>query len=196
MDDLRLQEIAAYGQDAGRGNLLGIQPFMRRADYASEAAFYARLNDYFHLAAERGWLNPRALVVLPEYLGTWLVAAGESPSATASTTIQQAMRSLVLAHLPSFAGQMLRAKEKNRVNASLFRLKAAGMANIYTTVFSRLAKEYQTTLVAGSILLPNPRVVDGRRAARRRQPGKRFLRFPPGRARRPAHRAQELPHRR
>jgi predicted amidohydrolase len=161
MDDLNLQEIAAYGQDTGKGNLLGIQPFMRRLDYASETSFHTRLTSYFRLAADRGWINARTVVVLPEYLGTWLVAAGESAAAISAPTIEQAMRSLVLGHLPSFAGQMLRAKEKNRVNASLFRLKAPEMARIYSAVFSSLAKEYQTTIVAGSILLPNPQVIDG-----------------------------------
>lgn len=162
MDDLPLQEIAAFGQDGGRGNLLGIQPFMRSLDYASEAAFYERLSGYFQIAAERGWINPRTVVVLPEYLGTWLVAAGESSNAIASPAIAQAMRSLVLRHPLPFLGGFLRANEKNRANASLFRLKANSMARIYTTAFSRLAKEYAATIVAGSILLPEPRVADGK----------------------------------
>ncbi len=159
MDDYL--EIAAYGQDTGRGNLLGIQPFVTGRDYASEAAFFEKIDSYFQVAAGRGWINPRTVVVLPEYLGTWLVAAGESPAVITSADINQAMRGLMLRHLPAFAGQVLRAKEKNRVNASLFRLKAASMAQIYQTVFSHLAKAYDATIVAGSILLPEPKVSDG-----------------------------------
>jgi hypothetical protein len=53
---------------------------------------------------------------------------------------------------------MLAAREKGRVEASLFRLKARGMARSYTVVFSRLAKTYGVTVVAGSILLPEAQV--------------------------------------
>jgi hypothetical protein len=161
METENLREIADHGQDAGCGNLLGIQPHMRGVDYASEETFYKKLKGYFQVAAQKGWIGERTIAVLPEYLGTWLVAAGESPAALSAPAIQGAMTSLVLRHALPFASQVLRAKEADRVKASLFRLKAGEMARIYQTVFSRLAKEYKTTIVAGSILLPEPRVKDG-----------------------------------
>jgi hypothetical protein len=71
------------------------------------------------------------------------------------------MTSLVLRNLPSFTRDVLFAKEQDRVKASLFRMKASEMARIYQSVFSRLAKEFRVTIAAGSILLPEPRVVDG-----------------------------------
>jgi hypothetical protein len=161
MPTIDLQEMVDHGQDAGCGNLLGIQPFMRGIDYASEATFYARLAGYFQRAAGKGWMNERTVVVLPEYLGSWLVAAGEKPEALSAPAIQSAMTTLVLRHLGPFAAELLRAKEADRVKASLFRIKAGGMARIYQAVFSRLAKEYHVTVAAGSILLPEPRVVEG-----------------------------------
>jgi predicted amidohydrolase len=161
MDDLEIQETVELGERSMRGNLLGIQPWMRQADYASADAFYSRLDGYFQAARQKGWIQDKTVVVLPEYLGTWLVVAGENLPVIQSPTIAAAMRLLISRHLVAFARGLLFAKERSRVEASLFRLKAVDMARIYQSVFSGLAKKYAVTLVAGSILLPEPVVEDG-----------------------------------
>lgn len=157
-------ETAVLGRDTGRGNLVGVQPVMRIQDYASETAFAGKINSYLAVAREKGWLNPRSIVVFPEYMGTWLVAADEKPAAYRAGTIQSAMQQLVLGHPFDFAGKFMASHEKERLTASLFRLKAAIMARIYQAVFSRLAREYAVTIVAGSLLLPEPRIDAGRLA--------------------------------
>lgn len=162
MSVLRLAEIAEHGTDAQRGNLLGVQPFMLTADYASVDAFRAKLGAYLEVAAHRGWLNERTIVVWPEYLGTWLAAAGEGQAVIQSRTLGAAMRALALRHGLRFARTLLSAREKDRVAASLFRLKGSDMARHYQAVFSSLARQYGVTVVAGSILLPSPHVHDGR----------------------------------
>ncbi len=155
-------EMVEYGTDAGRGNLLGIQPFMSPADYASEAALHAKLDDYLCEAGRQGWLNERTVAVLPEYIGTWLAFAGEGPGALRARGISAAAWALALRHPIRFAGAWWSAREADRVTASLFRIKAASMARIYQAVFSRLAVTYRVTVVAGSILIPTPRVREGR----------------------------------
>ena len=65
------------GHDADRGNLLGIQPWMTTADYVSRETFYDKLAEYLDVARSKGWLNARTVAVFPEYVGTWLVIAGE-----------------------------------------------------------------------------------------------------------------------
>lgn len=161
MDALRMIDICETGQDRGQGNLLGIQPFMDAADYRSAEAFEARLESLFQLAAQKGWIGPRSVIVLPEYLGTWLVVEGESRAVTSAGTISAAMRALVLRHLRAFLAELLRAREPDRVTASLFRVKARRMAQLYQATFARLARKYAATIVAGSILLPDPRVIQG-----------------------------------
>lgn len=161
MYDLKIGELVELGVPSARGNLLGIQPWMRQADYASEDAFFTRLDGYFRAAAEQGWITKKTIVVLPEYLGTWLVTAGENDAVIAAPTIAAAMRQLITSHPGAFVGELLFAREKHRVEASLFRLKAGRMAQIYHSTFSRLAKRYALTLVAGSILLPDPYVENG-----------------------------------
>jgi predicted amidohydrolase len=161
LDDALGAESVELGSPSRRGNLLGIQPWMRVTDYASEEAFFARLETYFRAAVEKGWIGEKTIVLLPEYLGTWLVAAEESAAVFAAPTLASAMRQLITSHLGAFAREFLFAHEKQRVEASLFRLKAVEMARIYQTVFSRLAKQFALTLVAGSILLPDPYVERG-----------------------------------
>ncbi len=165
MDDLNLQEISAHGQDSLRGNLLGIQPWMRGSDYASEAAFTARVRAYLQRAREQGWIGGRTVAVLPEHLGSWLVAAGERPAVYSTATIAEAMRPLALRHLGPFLIELLRAREPDRPTAALFRVKARQMARIYNAAFASLAREFAITIVAGSIVLPAPAVIDGQVAA-------------------------------
>ena len=159
--DLRPGDIIEHGMDAGRGNLLGVQPFMRAADYASDEAFSAKLGQYLDRAAQRGWLSERTIVVWPEYLGTWLAVAGEGQAVYQAHSLNGAMRALALRHAWHFARGLVSAREKDRVAASLFRLKGADMARRYQAVFSALARRYSVTMVAGSILLPSPQVRDG-----------------------------------
>jgi len=161
MSDLRLTEMAEYGSNGRRGNLLGVEPFMTTADYASEEAFRARLDGYLKVAGQKGWLDERTIVVLPEYTGTWLAAAGEREAVYRAHSLQGAMRALALSHAFPFARALLSAREKDKVAASLFRVKAEQMARIYQAVFSNLARKHAVTIVAGSILLPSPQVKAG-----------------------------------
>ncbi len=165
MTDPGIGEIHEFGENTGRGNLLGIQPYMVLADYTSQEAFYARLDHYMQLAGQKGWLGERTVAVWPEYLGTWLVAVGEPASILRAPTITAAMRSLALPHPLAFAAGFLSAREKDKAVASIFRLKVRAVSRAYQFAFSRLAQRYRVTLVAGSIVLPSPRVVGGEVAA-------------------------------
>lgn len=162
MDNLRLLEITEYGSPTQSGNLLGIQPFMRVEDYASESALFSRLDGYLQAAAQKGWIGRQTVVALPEYLGTWLVASGESEKVLQAPGLNAAMRALILRQPLRFLKFWLGSGEKDRVTAALFRMKASVMAEAYTAVFSQLARQYAVTIAAGSIIMPAPSVVDGR----------------------------------
>ncbi|HSV85038.1 MAG TPA: nitrilase-related carbon-nitrogen hydrolase, partial [Levilinea sp.] len=161
MSDLRLDEIIEIGSSSGHGSLLGVQPFMLASDYASAQDVLDKLDGYFAAAQAKGWLQAKTIVVLPEYLGAWLVAAGERPGIYAAENIQAAMRSLALSHLLLFGRAYLACRESDRAAAALFHMKAGAMAQDYQFIFSRLASRYGVTVVAGSILLPQPSVVNG-----------------------------------
>jgi len=150
-----------FGTDRGKGNLLAVQPELRPADYALPARWAAVLDGCLAGAQRRGWLNARTVAVFPEYLGAWLVVMGEPASVYGAPTIRQAMRAMALRHLPRFLAALCAAREPDRARAALFRLKAPAMAACYTATFARLARQYQCTVVAGSIILPAPHMADG-----------------------------------
>ncbi|MFQ5633377.1 MAG: carbon-nitrogen hydrolase, partial [bacterium] len=158
---LFLQEIAEFGVAGGLGNLVGIQPYMLPVDYASEEHFFRKITGYFDAAEKKGWLHKNTIVVLPEYLGAWLVAAGEKRAVYQAANIEAAMQTMVLSNLFSFLKTLPFAKGKDVIKDSVFRMKAASMAQIYHNVFSRLAQQYAVTIVAGSIVLPAPRIREG-----------------------------------
>jgi hypothetical protein len=86
---------------------------------------------------------------------------GEKAQVHQAKTIDQAMRPIVLRNMLPFIQELLSAREGNRVNASIFRMKAAQMAQAYQAVFSKLAAKYGITIVGGSILLPTPSIQAG-----------------------------------
>lgn len=54
-----------------------------------------------------------------------------------------------------------RSRERDRLAAGLSRARAGRMASAYQALFSRLARQHQVTIVAGSIVLPRPEVAGG-----------------------------------
>lgn len=159
--DLRLERVESFGKDTNKGNLLGVQPWMTPIDYSEEENFRNKIESYIETAQKRGFINSKSIVVFPEYLGTWLVVTEEKESVISATKIEEAMQTLVLSNVYSFVWNLLKAKGKDSVRDALFRMKSEKMASIYTRTFSELARKYKITIVAGSILLPEPSVVDG-----------------------------------
>lgn len=140
-------------------NIVAIQPYMLTSDYLTEERFYNKLNLYFDAARQQGYFNERTVVLLPEYLAAWLVIVNEKQSVATAASIDEAMRIIILSNPVSFMIQYLRSGlGHNRTASAIFKMKAAVMAEVYSTVFSQLAKKYQVTIVGGSILLPGPSV--------------------------------------
>lgn len=167
MNDVRPVQIVTSGQDSGHGNLLGIQPWMMPADYATADTVYTALAGYLARARREGWLNAKTIVVWPENLGTWLVTTGGPDAVRDAQRLSDAMRALALRQPFRLLREFLRSSEQDRLTAALLRLNADAVAHRYTVLFSQLARDYQVTMVAGSVLLPEPRVQDGRVTAGR-----------------------------
>ena len=138
-------------------NIVGIQPYMLPEDYMSEGHFYEKMKSYFEAAAQSGYFGERTVVLLPEYLGTWLVVSGEKKGISETSHINSAMTLMILSNMSRFAqAWLLNHDEEDVVAATLFRMKAREMARIYSEVFTDLASRYHVTINAGSILLPDP----------------------------------------
>ena len=140
-------------------NIVGIQPYMIPEDYLSEGHFYEKLKLYFDEAQRARFFNENTVVLLPEYLGTWLVISGEKTSVAETAHLNKAMTLMVLSNIPKFIRSYFNNnKEQDVFAASLFRMKAMEMAQIYSEVFKELASTYQVTINAGSVVLPDPSV--------------------------------------
>lgn len=154
-----VQEVNPLETDSIRGNIIGIQPFMLETDYLKAERFYAKMNAYLSEASSQGLILENSIVLLPEYLGTWLVIVDEKISVAESSSLTSAMAKLVFSNPVSFFQHFnYSAKESDKIAAALFRMKSEKMAEIYASTFSRLAKEYQVHIAAGSIILPEPKI--------------------------------------
>ncbi|EMJ49001.1 hydrolase, carbon-nitrogen family [Leptospira interrogans str. UT126] len=160
--DSRLKRIESFGKNLKKGNLLGIQPWMYPIDYSNEINFSKKIQSYLEEASKKGYINPKTIVVFPEYLGTWFVVAGEKTSVVKSNKLEDSMRTLILSNPVSFIFNFFKAQGKDKIRDALFRMKAEKMLSIYSNTFSGMAKKWGVTIVAGSILLPEPYILEGK----------------------------------
>lgn len=142
-------------------NIVGVQTSLSPTDYFSENSFYSALHLYLEKCAALNWLSPNTVVVFPEYIGSWLISA-HSKAAMECSSIASAMVALALASPLKTLSSSFQNKHEDKIISSLFIAQAEKIASIYNDVFSKLSKNFQVTIVAGSVLLPSPRVEKGR----------------------------------
>ena len=164
LSDLRSSlavDLATTPAAASTGNLLGIEPELFALDYGNPERLRLKLDAYLDNARRLGLLGAHTVVVLPEHLGTPLALMGEKPEVYAALRTEDAFRWLVLGNPLRFARAWFQAEDDQRLADSLLRMKAWDMASAYQQLFAGLARRYQVTLVAGSIVLPGPTLEDG-----------------------------------
>ncbi|SDB17788.1 Carbon-nitrogen hydrolase [Pseudomonas sp. NFACC23-1] len=161
LSDLRISLAVDQGTPADRGNLLGIQPELFPTDYQSPERLHRKLAAYLQTARDQGFLNARTVVVLPEHIGTWLMVGGEKDELYQATSLKEAMNWLAVSNPLAFIRALISAQGDSRLDDAYLRMKAERMAHDYQALFGGLAKEFGITLVAGSIVLPEPSVSDG-----------------------------------
>lgn len=157
-----------YQQTEGkgkRGTVIGIEPYLNKYSYATEESFYLSIREYFQKAKDNeNIFVDRTIIVLPEYIGTWFVVTSEDKSIFEKETISEAMEELVKLNIGSFLWHYAFSPSysTDHLKETLFRMKAWQMTDRYQSIFSRLAREYRVAIVAGSIVLPHPKVVEGK----------------------------------
>lgn len=151
-----------FGKNNGKGNIIALSPYLHTTDFSSQAAFFNMMHYYFSFAQRKKLLNDSTIIVLPEYIGTWLVTANEKSSIYVDTSLEDAMQTVVLSNIINFGKSYITSASKDKTKEAIFKMKADKMLDIYQTTFSKLAKEFQVIIVAGSIVLPDPAVKDGK----------------------------------
>lgn len=148
--------------DYCESNVVAIQPYMYTQDYITGKAFYDKMDAYFAQAKHLGYFSENTVVLLPEYLGTWLVTRGEKNSVAEAESIEGAMFIMVMSRPRKFFINLFKgdADEGDPFTGAIFRMKAESMAKTYAETFTSLAKKYGVGISAGSIVLPGPFVED------------------------------------
>lgn len=158
LSDLRINLAVDQGTPADRGNLLGIQPELFPTDYQSPERLRRKLSAYLQSARDQGFISDKTVVILPEHIGTWLMVSGEKDELYQAATFKEAMNWLAVSNPLAFVRALVGADGNSRLDDAYLRMKASSMAHDYQALFGGLAREFNVTLVAGSIVLPEPSV--------------------------------------
>ncbi|NKQ11639.1 carbon-nitrogen hydrolase [Pseudomonas sp. SST3] len=162
LSDLRTLPINSQGQPGTAGNLLGMEARLMPADYQSRERLQLKFTTYLNQARTAGLLGSRTVVVLPEHVGTGLFALGEKPEVQQARTLRDAMQWMALSNPWDYLRALLSNESDDRRTEAVLRIKGRQMADDYQLIFGGLAKTYGVTMVAGSIVLPEPRLENGR----------------------------------
>lgn len=158
--ELHLDTTFTLNADSGKGNIIGINPYMVPKDYSQKDLFIKKIQGYLDICQQNGWLNNKTVVILPEYIGSWLVVEGEKNKIYEAQTAEEAISEFVASNLFSYIHAWLMCPDnaEDKVKHSVFAMKGQHQANLYSKIFSQLSKQYGITIIAGSILLPNPEI--------------------------------------
>ncbi|TGL22605.1 hydrolase, carbon-nitrogen family protein [Leptospira bourretii] len=140
--DVNLQ---TNGVDRKYGNLVGIQLVLKPEDFVKEEWWRERIDETLNKGKSSGIFDRKTIVILPEHTGTGLVFLDEKSRFLNADSFDLA----------------LKTKGENFSSSDLFYLKAEKMAEVYVRTFSELAKQYNVPILAGTIILPNPKIVKG-----------------------------------
>ena len=147
--------IISIGTDAGNGNILGIQPQLTAANYANIPTFKETIRAYLVEAKSKHLISAKTVVLLPEQIGSLLIAYEEKEKVYTASTIEEAMQSIVKTNLFKYIIAFFSADTPNKSIKAAIAMKSKQAGKIYWEIFRDLAKEFDVTIAAGSILLPN-----------------------------------------
>lgn len=154
-------DLFEVGENEDGGNIVAIQGWVDPTTYGDRDVFDARLREWMNVAEAQGWIRPNTVVVLPESIGTWLVLEGEPAAVVDERDGEEALAELIARHLPAFIAARDASPADDENQYALYAMKADEMAANYQHVMSGIAADYAVTLVAGSIVLPEPTIQDG-----------------------------------
>ncbi len=143
------------GSDSGKGNILGIQPYLTAINYTNIPTFKESIRAYLVEAKNNNFINSKTVVVLPDNIGSFLFAYEEKESVYKKSTLEEAFKAIVYANVFKYGFTYFSAPTgTDKAKYAALALKANQSAKIYWEVFGELAKEFNVTIAAGSIVLP------------------------------------------
>jgi predicted amidohydrolase len=147
-------EYTVNGTNRNFGNLVGCEPFFLPLDFYSAENFKTALEPVLKKAEENKALDRKTVVIFPEHVGTGLILLGEKKPAFYSKSIEDVRKYLAEQHNEDGISKEIDLKY-------IIYKKKDRIALAYNKTFSELATQYSVNIIAGSILLPNPRIEKG-----------------------------------
>lgn len=153
------EEMLVLGADSGKGNIVGIQPYLTTMHYANIPGFKETLRSYLLEAKKHNWLNTKTILVFPENIGNWLIAYEQKNSVYTEKTTAAVLDDMVKSNIFKYLITWLKAPAgSDKKLYTSFTMKGQQAGQIYQEVFSELAKEFGVTIHAGSIILSEPSI--------------------------------------
>ncbi|MCC5815039.1 MAG: hypothetical protein JJT78_09805 [Leptospira sp.] len=158
-------EYMENGENRNYGNLVAMQPYFLNLDFYSEENFKSSIEAVLIKAKEKKAMDRKTLIVFPEHTGTGLVLLGEKRPAFFSETWKESLKFLKLYYKSEVFKNLddYQSDSNDEVTiAEIIQSKRELIASAYHETFSSLAKKYSVSIIAGSILLPNPTIKNGK----------------------------------
>ncbi|EQA35377.1 hypothetical protein LEP1GSC047_1560 [Leptospira inadai serovar Lyme str. 10] len=151
-------EIGSYSSGFNRksGNILLLQLEFKPEYYSKEDRLRTWLEKPLIIAKENGWLDKSTVVVYPPEIGNYLFLIGRrSEVFQAESEIGSWKRTIFFTRI-SYDGLRNGLLFEDEIAHFLAKISAER----YRRIFGTLSKTYGVTIVAGSIILPSPKIAE------------------------------------
>lgn len=171
IEDLEVQEaiptwnrvvIQTNGTNRKYGNLIAIQPKFFFSDFSNETTIAKRLKEIMEQGKVNSLYDRKTIVVMPEHIGSGLVFLDEKQNTFKSMSFNALIQFLNNKYKSELSSISSNSKISRNDIDKVFRLKAQRMSEAYVSLFSKLSKEYSVPIFAGSIILPGPKISNGK----------------------------------
>ncbi len=141
--------------EAGPVTLVAVQMQVSPADYLSAETFAQSIDRYMSMASEQFGHGPN-LVAFPEDVGLGLVFVGHPDALAIPTSIWDAALYMAFTYYGAEIQQIMSAPPYPSFPRALLLVRGNDIRRIYHDTFSRAARKYNCTIVAGSAPIPGP----------------------------------------
>lgn len=162
--------IQTNGENRKYGNLIAMQTSFFWTDFASEDVIEKRVNELLSAGKSAGIFDKKTIVVFPEHLGSGLVFLDEQSKVFQEDSLSKSLQLIAGRHKEDLINFPASPNAKRPVWDSIFRWKSKRMATALQNIFSKAAKAYSIPILAGSIILPGPKIVRGELSVDTKQP--------------------------
>lgn len=143
------------------GIVVCIQPVLTQSDFASEEAYYLSLKKNIQTALSNIDRKQPVIVCFPEYIGMWLILVDQPKFVFRAKSFKSALRRYIAVNFLKLVVTSIKNLTFQSIFSIIFRSKSKKVLSVYTNVMSKLAIEFNITLVGGSTILPELKIKGG-----------------------------------